>query len=267
MYSCRMFQVRANSSASRLCDSGKEAESAVTAIARSPRACLAAQAILEYLFKTVEPLTKGISGLVIKPMTLSGIPLATDQAYAALSVVVLLITWLFMVWVMRTNIGRAFLVVRESEIVARGMGINVARTKLWAFTMSGFFVGLAGALMGFTTRLASPEAFGLQLSVDYVAMIIVGGIGSWGGSIIGAAFVVLLPELIERLGEVLNVPNVLSAMRELAFGLLIILFLIFEPRGLAALLSRLRPRVAAAAVAIFGRKEACKPQSANGRRV
>jgi len=230
-------------------------------------ASLAAQAILEYLFKTVEPLTKGISGLVIKPMTLFGIPLVTDQAYAALSVVVMLITWLFMVWVMRTNIGRAFLVVRESEIVARGMGIDVARTKLWAFTMSGFFVGLAGALMGFTTRLANPEAFGLQLSVDYVAMIIVGGIGSWGGSIIGAAFVVLLPELIERLGEVLNVPNVLSAMRELAFGLLIILFLIFEPRGLAALLGRLRPRANAAAAAIFGRKQAWKPQSANRRRV
>src|ERR1700737_4385908 len=192
-------------------------------------ATLAAQAILEYLFKTVEPLTHGISGLVIKPMTLFGRPIVTDQGYAALSVVVLLITWLFMVWVMRTNMGRAFLVVRESEIVARGMGIDIARTKMWAFIMSGFFVGVAGALMGFTTRLANPEAFGLQLSVDYVAMIIVGGIGSWGGSIIGAGFVVLLPELIQRLGEVLNIPNVLSAIREMAFGLLIILFLIFEP--------------------------------------
>jgi branched-chain amino acid transport system permease protein len=60
---------------------------------------LAAQAILEYLFKTVEPLTKGVSGLVIKPMTLFGTPLVTDQAYAALSVIALLITWLFMVWV------------------------------------------------------------------------------------------------------------------------------------------------------------------------
>jgi branched-chain amino acid transport system permease protein len=229
-------------------------------------ATLAAQAILEYLFKTVEPLTKGVSGLVIKPMTLFGTTLVTDQAYAALSVIALLITWLFMVWIMRTNIGRAFLVVRESEIVARGMGIDVARTKLWAFLASGFFVGIAGALMGFATRLANPEAFGLPLSVDYVAMIIVGGIGSWGGSIIGAAFVVLLPELIQRLGEFLNVPNVLSAMRELAFGLLIILFLIFEPRGLAALLRRVTPWAAAAA-ALLRRKETWKPQSASRRRL
>jgi branched-chain amino acid transport system permease protein len=227
-------------------------------------ASLAAQAILEYLFKTVEPLTNGISGLVIKPMTLFGMPLVTDQAYAGLAVIVVLITWLFMLWVMRTNIGRAFLVVRESELVARGMGIDVARTKFWAFLMSGFFVGVAGGLMGFTTRLANPEAFGLQLSVDYVAMIIVGGIGSWGGSIIGAAFVVLLPELIQRIGEVLNIPNVLSAVRELAFGLLIILFLIFEPRGLAALLRRLKPRAAARPV-IPGAKEDWKPQSAKGR--
>jgi branched-chain amino acid transport system permease protein len=230
-------------------------------------ATLAAQAILEYLFKTVEPLTKGVSGLVIKPMTLFGTTLVTDQAYAALSVIALLITWLFMVWIMRTNVGRAFLVVRESEIVARGMGIDVARTKLWAFVASGFFVGIAGALMGFATRLANPEAFGLPLSVDYVAMIIVGGIGSWGGSIIGAAFVVLLPELIQRLGEFLNVPNVLSAMRELAFGLLIILFLIFEPRGLAALLRRVTPLVTGAAAALLRRKETWKPQSASRRRL
>jgi len=229
-------------------------------------ASLAAQAILEYLFKTIEPLTHGISGLVIKPMTLFGVPLVTDQGYAALSLVILLITWLFMVWVMRTNIGRAFLVVRESEIVARGMGLDVARTKMYAFLISGFFVGVAGALMGFTNRLANPEAFGLQLSVDYVAMIIVGGIGSWGGSIIGAAFVVLLPEVIQRLGEALNIPNILSALREMAFGLLIIIFLIFEPRGLVALIRRLTLKVTGSNAANVGQKDRLEPQSANRRR-
>ena len=71
-------------------------------------------------------------------------------------------------------------------------------------------------------------------------MIIVGGLGSWAGPIIGAAFVVLLPEAIQRAGEALNIADLVSALREMAFGLLIILFLIFEPRGLAALLSRLR---------------------------
>lgn len=209
-------------------------------------ATLAAQFILEYLFKIVEPLTHGISGLLIKPMTLFGTALQSDQAYAVLAIGILLLTWMALSWLMRTNLGRAFLVVRENEIVAKGMGIDVARTKMWAFVISGFFVGIAGGLMGFTTRLANPEAFHLSLSVDYVAMIIVGGLGSWVGSLIGAAFVVLLPEAIQRLGETLNMADLLFAMREMAFGLLIILFLIFEPRGLSALIRRLKPKASAA---------------------
>jgi branched-chain amino acid transport system permease protein len=203
-------------------------------------ATLAAQAILEYLFKTVEPITKGVSGLTILPLKVFGYAVASDQGYAAVSIIVLLLAWLFLSWLMRTNIGRAFLVVRESELVAKGMGINVGRTKMFAFVISGFIVGIAGALLGFTSRLANPEAFGLHLSVDYIAMIIVGGLGSWGGSLIGAAFVTLLPEAIQRLGESLHVADLLFALREMTFGLLIIIFLIFEPRGLAAIGRRLR---------------------------
>jgi len=198
-------------------------------------ATLAAQAILEYLFKTVEPITKGISGLTISPLTLFGARIVSDQGYASIAIVILLLTWLFLSWLIRTNLGRAFLVVRESELVAKGMGINVARTKMWAFVISGFIVGVAGALIGFTSRLANPEAFALHLSIDYIAMIIVGGLGSWLGSLIGAIFVVLLPEAIQRLGEWLHVADLVFAMREMAFGILIIVFLIFEPRGLAAL--------------------------------
>lgn len=73
-------------------------------------------------------------------------------------------------------------------------------------------------------------------------MVIVGGLGSWAGPIVGAAFITLLPEAIQRLGETLNASDLLSALREMAFGALIIAFLIFEPRGLTALLRRLRPR-------------------------
>jgi branched-chain amino acid transport system permease protein len=153
---------------------------------------------------------------------------------------------------MRTNLGRAFLVVRESEIVAKGMGIDVARTKVWAFAISGFVAGIAGGLIGFTNRLASPEAFTLDLSADYITMIIVGGLGSWASPIIGAAFVVLLPEAIQRVGEALNAADLLSALREMAFGLLIVLFLICEPRGLASLLPRLRPRPRGGTAAVPG---------------
>ena len=128
------------------------------------------------------------------------------------------------------------------------MGLNVARVKLYAFAISGAVAGLAGALMGFSQRLASPETFNLSLSIDYVAMIIVGGLGSLPGSLLGAAFVTLLPEAIQRVGEALNLTDLLSALRELTFGLLMVVFLVFEPRGLAGLVwpASLRPRRKAA---------------------
>jgi branched-chain amino acid transport system permease protein len=205
-------------------------------------ATLAAQVILEYLFRLLEPITHGVSGLMIEPAPFLGLPMRTDQAYAGLSVGLLALCVIATSRLLRTNLGRCFLVIRDSELVARGMGINVARVKLRAFLISGFITGLAGGLIAFTNRIAAPEAFDLSLSVDYVAMIIVGGLGSIGGSILGAGFVVLLPEAVQRLGEHLGVATQVAAMRELLFGLLIILFLIFEPRGLYALLSRLAPR-------------------------
>jgi branched-chain amino acid transport system permease protein len=201
-------------------------------------ATLAAQFIFEYLFKFAEPITHGVSGLLIRPMKLFGRVIDTDQGYAVLAICLLLLTWLFMTWIRRTDLGRAFLVVRENEVVARGMGINVPQTKMWAFLISGFFAGIAGGLLGFTDRLAHPEAFGMGLSVDYIAMIIVGGLGSLAGSLLGAACVTLLPEVIQRFGEAFGIANQLSALREMAFGLLIILFLIFEPRGLSAIFGK-----------------------------
>lgn len=210
-------------------------------------ATLAAQFVLEYVFKIAEPFTKGISGLMIQPLVLFGRPVVSDQAYAALSLALLFAAWGFTRWLMRTNVGRSFLVVRENELVARGMGINVARTKMWAFVVSGFIAGVAGAMLGFTSRLANPEAFELSLSIDQVAMIIVGGQGTWAGPFLGAAFVVLIPEAIQRVGEAFNIARLLFALREMAFGLLIVLFLLFEPRGLSALLRRLARWIAALA--------------------
>jgi branched-chain amino acid transport system permease protein len=157
-------------------------------------------------------------------------------------VALLFLSWAFLGRVMQTNVGRSFLVVRESELVARGMGIDVSQTKLKAFLLSGFFAGLCGGLLAFTSRLANPEAFEIGLSVDQTAMIIVGGLGSLSGSILGAAFVTLLPEAIERLGELLPSADLISAFREMAFGILIVLFLLLEPRGLVALARRLGAR-------------------------
>lgn len=208
-------------------------------------ATLAAQFILEYLFKILEPLTHGISGLLIRPPTVLGFAIQDDRANAGLAVALLFLVWSGIGGLRASNLGRSFLVVRENEIVARGMGIDVARTKFWAFLLSGFIAGIAGAMSGIASRLANPEAFSFPLSVDYVAMIIVGGQGTLTGPLLGAAFVTLLPEVIQRVGELFNTPSVLSALREFAFGMLIILFLIFEPLGLMAVVRKLGLRLTA----------------------
>ena len=203
---------------------------------------LAAQFILSYLFKILQPLTNGVSGLVVKPLVLFGHKVANDQEYAVIAIALLFFTWLFLARLAQTDVGRAFLVVRESELVARGMGIDVSRTKMKAFLVSGFFAGLCGGMLAFTSRLANPEAFEIGLSVDQTAMIIVGGLGSLPGSVVGAVFVTLLPEGIQRLGELMPSADLVSAFREMAFGVLIILFLLLEPRGLVSLATRLRAR-------------------------
>ncbi|PWE53364.1 branched-chain amino acid ABC transporter permease [Metarhizobium album] len=202
-------------------------------------ATLAAQFILEYLFRLLEPLTHGVSGLLIEPAPFLGFGVSTDRGYAAVSIILLVLSLIGVSRLLRTDLGRRFILIRDSEMVARGMGINVARTKFWAFAISGFLAGIAGGLLAFTTRIAAPEAFEIALSVDYVAMIIVGGLGSLPGAVIGAFFVVLLPEVVQRLGEYFNAATQTSAIREMIFGLLIILFMIYEPRGLNSLASRL----------------------------
>lgn len=222
---------------------------------------LAAQFILSYLFKILQPLTNGVSGLVVKPLALFGRPVANDQEYAVICIALLFASWVVLSRVAQTNVGRAFLVVRESELVARGMGIDVSRTKIAAFLLSGFFAGLCGALVAFTSRLANPEAFEIGLSVDQTAMIIVGGLGSLTGSVVGAIFVTLLPEAIQRLGELMPSADLISAFREMAFGILIILFLLLEPRGLVALSRRLTSRRGAAPKSVATREAAKNVQS------
>lgn len=205
-------------------------------------ATLAAQFILEYLFKNLDPITRGMSGLMIGTPHFFGIRIESDLSYAVSSVVLLYLAWVVCTNIVHSDLGRGFMVVRDSEVVARGMGLDPPRLKFWCFLVSGFFTGVAGGMLGIVLRFAHPETFGLNMSIDYVAMIIMGGLGSLGGSLIGAVFVTLIPEAIQRLGEGLPLADRLFALREITFGMLVILFLIFEPRGLMSIIhSAMRP--------------------------
>ncbi|HRW20113.1 MAG TPA: branched-chain amino acid ABC transporter permease [Dermatophilaceae bacterium] len=145
----------------------------------------------------------------------------------------------------RTALGRSFMAVRDQDIAAEAIGVNLTRAKVTAFAVSSGFVGLAGALSAYYTETVTWERFTLDVSVLYLAMIIVGGLGSIAGSVYGAIFMMLLPPLLTELGGALSqqFPSFneqLPAVKNAVFGIAIIAFLLIEPRGLNRIWSRMK---------------------------
>jgi branched-chain amino acid transport system permease protein len=137
----------------------------------------------------------------------------------------------------RTALGRCFMAVRDHDITASAIGVDLARTKLMAFAVSSGYVGLAGALTAHYTETVTWERFTIDVSVQYLAMIIVGGLGSVAGGVYGAIFIVLLPPLLAELADGVRswapaFADRLPAVQSAAVGVVIIAFLLFEPRGL-----------------------------------
>jgi branched-chain amino acid transport system permease protein len=148
----------------------------------------------------------------------------------------------------RSRIGRAFIAVRDQDIAAEIIGINIYRYKLLSFGVSSFYAGVCGVLYTYYFGIANYEAFQLIVSIDFLAMIIIGGLGSVLGSILGAIFVTLLPIvlrlLLQDVGSLFfeesELANVISGTRLAVFGGLIIFFLVVEPEGLNRLWRNIR---------------------------
>jgi branched-chain amino acid transport system permease protein len=143
---------------------------------------------------------------------------------------------------MRTRDGRAFIAVRDHYLSAEMMGINLAKYRTLSFGISAFFAGIGGALYAHYLQFVSVEGFTILFSIQFLGMIIIGGLGSIMGTLMGTAFMVLLPESMQWLtdglagsaiDQALDLKNSLAFLREMAIGAVIILFLIFEPDGLA----------------------------------
>lgn len=205
-------------------------------------ATLAGQFIIEYILIHWESLTKGTMGITLPPTQLLGISLKDDIGFYYL----MLIALGGMIWIainlMRTRYGRAFIAIRDNDRAAEGMGIPIFRYKLLSFAISSFYAGFAGALWAFYMGSITAEPFNLGLSVEYIAMVIIGGLGSISGSIYGAVFITLLNEILRYLTEILMNTGVVTSsglnmapLREFTFGLAIVLFILFEPRGLSEL--------------------------------
>ena len=137
-------------------------------------------------------------------------------------------TTVLLLWrLVRSTYGRAFLSVREDEIAAECMGINTTRTKVMAFVISSFFAGSAGSIFAHTTNSLNPASFQFVKSVDVVIMVVLGGMGSLTGSIVGAVLVTILPEALRPLQEYTGVD-----LRMVIYSLALILMMILRPSGL-----------------------------------
>jgi branched-chain amino acid transport system permease protein len=203
-------------------------------------ATLAGQFIIEYTLVHWESLTKGTMGITLPGATLLGIPVGGDVGFFFVIFTILAgMTWIA-VNLIRTSYGRAFIAIRDNDRAAEGMGIPIFRYKLLSFGISSFYAGLAGAIWAYYMVSVTAEPFNLMLSVEYIAMIIIGGLGSIPGAILGATFITFLNEflrwstgLLINMGYFAGAGLNMAPLREFIFGLTIVLFILFEPRGLA----------------------------------
>ncbi len=206
-------------------------------------ATLASQFVLQDFFSRAEWFTGGAAGANANSYNLFGLSLSGDRKYIFVVLAHLVIMYLFAANLMRTRDGRAMVAVRDHYLSAEIMGINLTYYRILAFGISSLYAGVGGALMAHYTGFVSAEAFDLLLSVNFLAMVIIGGLGSIMGSLLGTIFIFLLPEVM--LGAVQKIQALgigqgasfnegLAYLKEMAIGLAIVLFLVFEPDGLAA---------------------------------
>jgi branched-chain amino acid transport system permease protein len=212
-------------------------------------ATLAAQLIIEWTINHVTWISGGVqSSIEIPRPSVFGIPLTSEAEIYEFLMFFAVLAIVGTLNLVRSRIGRAFIAVRDQDIAAEIIGINIFRYKLYAFAISSFYAGVAGVLESYYLGIANYEQFQLDVSIDYLAMVIIGGLGSVLGSIFGAVFVTLLPIatrwVLQSSGSLIfseaDLANIIPSLRLVIFGSLIIFFLVVEPEGLARLWRNIR---------------------------
>ena len=214
--------------------------------------------IVEELLARWESVTNGNEGMRVKALHLFGVEIGRNSdAFYYLCLGVLVVTIVLTLNVMRSPTGRAFIAVRDSETAARSMGVDIAATKVRAFGLSAAITGFAGALFAHKMTFLSPEMFTLQLSIEFIMVIIIGGALGLHGAILGAIFIIMIDPLLTLLKD--DVPVLVASvvatfgagaartkaiqdgaaaltstagLKGVIYGLIIMLFILFEPYGL-----------------------------------
>jgi branched-chain amino acid transport system permease protein len=205
---------------------------------------LALHFVVIYLGNEYETKRGFSTGVIVDPPTIGGFVISDPLIWYFILLVAATLALLLCANLLRSKTGRAFAAIRARETVAEALGIGIASYKLLAFVISSSLTSVAGALFAYYRGFVSVEAFDLYLMIQYVAMVIVGGMGSLLGALLGAAFVTLFPYGIEAALKALpdadRFASMLFAANYAAFGLVMILFLVFEPLGLVGIWHRIQ---------------------------
>jgi branched-chain amino acid transport system permease protein len=189
--------------------------------------------IVEEVFARWESVTHGNAGMSVKSPEMFGWELGSSTAFYLLCLVITVATTLGILNLLRSSTGRAFVAIRDSEISAQSMGINLARYKTLSFAISAALAGVAGALYAHKLRFISPEQFNIIQSIDLLLMVVIGGLGSVHGAFLGAIFLISMPQLIALSKD--HLPAFIGqapGLQGLVYGAVLIAFVLFEPMGI-----------------------------------
>lgn len=197
--------------------------------------------------------TGGHMGLEAPPLAIGSYVVDTDVGRYAIIILTAILLTIAAINLLKTRVGRAFVAIRDSEIAAEAMGINLSWYKTLSFAVSAFYTGIAGGLMAFALQHVSAGSFNLILSITFLAMVIVGGLGSVMGSILGAALLTYLQIKLQVIQEVPVIgallmevskryfsPEGLPNIQSIVFGAIMIAIVIFEPLGMNGIYLRMK---------------------------
>lgn len=198
--------------------------------------------IVEYILFHWD-IAQGDMGLGVKPISILGVSITKEKDFFYVAVGFAFLATLCAKNIARSKIGRSFIAIRDRDIAAEAMGIPLAKYKIMAFAISSFYAGIAGALTAHYQKWIVPGSFDLSLSIAYIAMIILGGLGTILGAVLGAILITGIPHGIVLVTDILkeSYPKLSGLIVDLKlgiFGLIVVLALLFEPQGLAGIYRR-----------------------------
>ncbi|MDM8534033.1 branched-chain amino acid ABC transporter permease [Clostridiaceae bacterium HSG29] len=193
---------------------------------------------VQQLFKVLTKFTNGFAGRIAPSAYIFGNKI---KGVGYLIMLIMITTFLAIIIenILKTKTGRAFIAMRDSEHAAKAMGIDIVKYKLIAFSISAFYAGIAGSLYMHLVKYTQPDVWGSVLSINILAMVVIGGLTSVGGSILGAAFIVLMPHLVAGIPYVNTIPSASIIIT----GIVIVIIIRFMPMGLITFVNRFKRRV------------------------